>query len=142
MEHHTKRRRLAALASTFVVLYLADEFLAEDEYSEISQPQYKGKLPGSTTIFREQTEDTHNFLHLISSRLFCQPYHLKKSSFFNLLEIIGDYLTPARRNDLPVPTNEKGGRLQMARSPIRYISAWLFGILQVGIHWTLQMSTW
>ena len=95
MEHHTKRRRLAALASTFVVLYLADEFLAEDEYSEISQPQYKGKLPGSTTIFREQTEDTHNFLHLISSRLFCQPYHLKKSSFFNLLEIIGDYLTPA-----------------------------------------------
>jgi hypothetical protein len=93
MEHHTKRRRLAALASSIVVLYLADEFLAS-EYSEISEPVRKGKPPGSRTIFRERTEETHNFLHTMTSRLFRRRYRMKKSSFFNLLEIIDPYLPP------------------------------------------------
>jgi hypothetical protein len=81
MEHHTKRRRLAALASSIVVLYLADEFLLA-EYSEISEPVRKGKPPGSRTIFRERTEETHNFLHTMTSRLFRRRYRMKKSSFF------------------------------------------------------------
>ena len=73
--------------SAIVAAYIADQFCDDD-------CQYEGRLPAAKTIKRERTNETDKFLSTMNERLFRKRYRMKKASFFQLLDLVGDHLPP------------------------------------------------
>ena len=64
-----------------------------DECSD-GEDNEQGRPRGSITIKGQRPPEFDNFLRTMNERLFRRRYRMKKSSFFELLELLADHLPP------------------------------------------------
>jgi hypothetical protein len=94
----TKRRKLMLQGSAIVAAYIADKFCDNNCQNE-------GRLPAAKTI--RQTNETDKFLSTMNERLFWRRYRMKKASFFQLLDLVGDHL-PLDKTSLTGNKHKRG----------------------------------